>query len=211
MVKLQFSKHYEAVRSRLRRLPTLVNDAMDSKVKKDVVSVIREFQNGIKRNNFGLEPLQATTIRQKALSGAKSPRTPLYEAGDEKKNSLYNALSYRKIKNGYRLFRRRAKHHKADLPLNALLAIHENGAIINVTDKMRSFLHFIDIHLRADTLMIRIPPRPVVDKAINRSLKKRQKDEPVLKIRKAIEELINKGNTNLFNKLTKSEGIGSET
>lgn len=187
MAGFKFSSHFKAVQSRLRRLPKLVNDAMDSSIQRDVKNVIEEFQKGIRRNNFNLEALSPRTVRKKKSQGMPKPTTPLYGMGDSKKNSLINALAFRKIKNGYRLYRRRAKHWKADLPLNVLLAIHENGAIIE-----NGF---------GRGILIRIPPRPVVDLAIKRMLGKKKKGEPSREIRKAINQLINKGDMNIFNKI----------
>jgi len=201
MVKIKYSLHTEAVRSRIKRLPKLVNDAMDAQTRKDVINVIKEYRKGLLANNFRLEPLRPVTIDNKMSKGYDKPRLPLYGAGENEPNSLYNALSFRKIKKGYRLYRRRAKHHESDLPLNVLLSIHEQGALIRVTERMRAFLHYVNIHLRPDTKIIRIPPRPVVDKAIIRALRKKKEGEPSTSVNKAIQELINTGKENMFNKL----------
>lgn len=202
-VRFKPSKNFEAIRSRMRRLPKLINGAMDASAKKDIISVIEEYQKGIYRNNFGLQGLNDQTIRIKSEEGLSKPKTPFYGKGYSEKNSLINALFYRKIKNGYRLYRRRAKHHKADLPLNVLLSIHEHGAVIKVTKKMRNFLHYLGIHLKKETNVIRIPPRLIVNKAINRALRKKKKGEPSISIRAAINELIKKGNDSIFKKLTR--------
>ena len=155
-VRFQYSKTFAAIKSRIRRLPKLVNNVMDASVKRDITNVITEYKAGIKRNNFNLEVLKPRTVRKKQRKGYPKPRNPLYGMGESQKNSLINALAFRKIKNGYRLYRRRAKHHEANLPLNVLLAIHEHGAIIK-----NGF---------GKGILIRIPPRPVVDKAIMLSL-----------------------------------------
>lgn len=211
MVTLKLSKSFDAIRSRIRRLPKLVDGAMDAQTKKDVIRVIDEYQKGIKRNNFGLTPLSPATIKLKREKGLPKPTTTLYGEGDGEKNSLINALSFRKIKNGYRLVRRTAKHHESDLPLNVLLAIHEHGAIIRVTPRMRAFLHYIGIHLSKNTAYIRIPPRPVVDKAIVRALQKKKKEDPAREVRAAINELIRTGQENMFKKLNRDTGGKSET
>ena len=75
---------------------------------------------------------------------------------------------------------------------------------------MRSFLHYIGLHLKADTKVIRIPPRPVVDKAIKRMLKKKKKREPVKEIKKAMNKLIKTGDESEFRKLSKYE-VKNET
>ena len=42
----------------------------------------------------------------------------------------------------------------------SIAAVHEFGCTIGVTPKMRAYLHYQDIHLRASTQYIHIPPRP---------------------------------------------------
>ena len=51
------------------------------------------------------------------------------------------------------------KHESSGLTNAELGAIHEFGATINVTPKMRAFLHYIGVHLKADTTQITIPER----------------------------------------------------
>ena len=51
------------------------------------------------------------------------------------------------------------KHEHSDLTNGQLGAIHEFGATINVTDKMRAYLHYNGIHLKADTSTVVIPTR----------------------------------------------------
>lgn len=187
--KFKFSDNFKAVRSRIKRLPKLVNNALDAQTKKDIINVINEYKEGIKRNNFNLEALKDSTKKAKKRAGLPKPNTPLYGKGESRKNSLINALSFRKIKNGYRLYRRKAKHHSADLTLDVLLSIHENGAIIK-----NGF---------GKGIFIRIPPRPVVDKAIVRMLQKKKKRDDNKEVRKAINMLIREGKDNAFKKLYK--------
>lgn len=51
------------------------------------------------------------------------------------------------------------KHPDSGLTNAELGAIHEFGATINVTEKMRGYLHKIGIHLKKDTTSIVIPTR----------------------------------------------------
>lgn len=46
-----------------------------------------------------------------------------------------------------------------DLDMAGLGAVHEFGTTINVTPKMRAFLHHIGVHLRKDTTQVEIPSR----------------------------------------------------
>ena len=199
-VKVEFSKNYKAIQSRLRRLPKLVDETLDTFAKRDCSRVIKEYQKGIKRDLFPTERLHDQTIRIKSEEGYKQPDTPLYGSGEDEKDSLYNALAIRKIKKGYRLYVRWAKHYKANLQLRDLLNIHQRGALIMVTDKMRAYLHWIGIHLRADTRIIRIPPRPVLDMAIIKALEMRKKEDPAKQIKRAMSEYIKTGRDNLFKK-----------
>lgn len=199
-VKAKFSKNFQAVQSRLRRLPKLVGDTLDTFAKRDCVRVIVEYQKGIQRDLFPIDRLHDQTVRIKSEKGYQQPATPLYGAGEEEKDSLYNALAIRKIKNGYRLYVRWAKHHESDLQLRDLLNIHQRGALIMVTDKMRAYLHWIGIHLRADTFLIRIPPRPVLDMAIIKALEMRRREDPAKQIKQAMSEYIKTGRDNLFKK-----------
>lgn len=59
----------------------------------------------------------------------------------------------------------------SDLNMATLGAIHEFGATINVTDKMRKFLHFKGIHLKQDTQEINIPARPFLGTLLNKEIK----------------------------------------
>lgn len=205
-VKVKYSTNFEAVRSRLRRMPKLTQDAAEASIKRDLQNVIKEYQKGLEANNFRLTPLSSFTVQRKRDQGMQKPKAPLYGSGASDKNSLYNALAIRKIKGGWRLYRRKAKHHESGLPLNILLSIHENGAIIKVTAKMRAFLHYIGLHLKKQTTMIRIPPRPIVDKAIQRMLRKKKKHEVAKNIKKAMVKMIKTGNENELRKLGMSEG-----
>ena len=51
------------------------------------------------------------------------------------------------------------KHKHTDLTYAQLGAIHEFGATINVTDKMRAYFHSQGVYLKADTQQITIPAR----------------------------------------------------
>ncbi len=54
----------------------------------------------------------------------------------------------------------------ADLNTAELGAVHELGARITVTEKMRAFLHYMGIHLKKDTTEIEIPVRSFLREAL---------------------------------------------
>lgn len=187
-IKAKFSTSYAAKMARIKRLPRLVKESADTILKKDANGIIKEFRKGIKNNSFSLEALKEKTIEGKKRKGYSKPTVPLYGKGEGDGNSLINALAIRKLKNGYRIYKRKAKHHTANLSLESLLSIHENGALIR---QRRG----------GKTVLIRIPPRPVVDKAIQRYLRKKTREENTKQVRKAIRELIAQGKENEFNKI----------
>lgn len=185
MIKPKFSTKYAAVKSRIRRLPKLVEQTADTFSKKDAVALIETFQDGIKNDSFGLTRLKNKTILAKAKQGKPKPATPLYGDGETEDDSYINLFAIRKIKNGYRVFARWAKHHSAGIPLRDLFEIHEKGALIKM----------------ANGGIIRIPPRPAFSKAFRRFLNKKKKAENVKAVREAMNLLIRKGNEQAFQKL----------
>ncbi|MBE7084267.1 MAG: hypothetical protein E7373_06690 [Clostridiales bacterium] len=62
-------------------------------------------------------------------------------------------------------------HEGSGLNNATLGAIHEFGATVNVTDKMRKYLHFLGIHLKKDTQQIEIPSRPFLGTLLNKDVK----------------------------------------
>jgi hypothetical protein len=169
---------------------------------------VGEYKEGLKNDNFGLRRLNKISQEQKMLSGYSQPSTPLYGAGLNEKNSYINALRIKKIKSGYRVYISNAKHHEADLPLKVLFTIHEEGCLIKVTERMRAFLHYIGIHLKPTTEIIRIPPRPTRVKAFKRHLAKRLSGEDVKMARRTIADFIRTGNWQVFLKEKKNEVVG---
>jgi phage gpG-like protein len=68
-------------------------------------------------------------------------------------------------------------HPHSDLTMAHLGAIHEFGATIQVTEKMRAYLHHIGIHLKPETTTITIPTRSFLrDTFFNSQAKERLMD-----------------------------------
>lgn len=68
-------------------------------------------------------------------------------------------------------------HPHSDLTMAHLGAIHEFGATIQVTEKMRAYLHYIGIHLKPETTTITIPARSFLrDTFFNNEAKERLMD-----------------------------------
>lgn len=176
MVGFRFSDNYEAVKSRIRRLPKLIEDSADTFTKKDAVGVIEAFQDGIREDGLNLEQLQPQTVIAKQREGFTQPETPLYGEGDANRNSYINMFGIRKIKKGYRVYARWARH-RSGLPLRDLFLIHERGALIG----------------GPGGAVIRIPPRPAFNRAFARYLEKRLEAENVEAVQEAIRQYLETG------------------
>lgn len=185
MIKVKFSDTYTAKLKRIRRLPKLVEGAVDASTRRDVNGIVKDFQDGVRKDNFDLFDLQFKTIQSKRGKGYSKPSTPLYGLGDSGKNTYINMFIIKKLKKGYRIIPRWALHHSAGIPLRTLFFIHENGAIIN-TGKA----------------LIRIPPRPAFRKAFQRYLRRRLKGETSKDVRSAMRETIKTGKTTKFRRIT---------
>lgn len=90
--------------------------------------------------------------RQKSINGSKKVLKAL--------NTLMKELDKKvSIRVGIIGSQAYEKHPHSDLTMAHLGAIHEFGATIQVTEKMRAYLHHIGIHLKPETTTITIPAR----------------------------------------------------
>jgi hypothetical protein len=208
---IKFSDIYKAKIRRIQALPQLYDNVMYSMNKMYATQFIENYKRGIKNEDLQLQKLSKMTMKIKADQGLNKPATPLYGKGEENKNSLINAHGIRKMKNGYKVYLRKALHHdrtnlsnkKHPITLEKLALIHENGATINVNPGTRMLLGMqAGIWLKKTTAIMRIPPRPARLKALNKVLNKRllDKREKSLEVRKALSFYIN-GNTAIINRI----------
>jgi hypothetical protein len=193
MIDVRYSITFEAKRSRIRRLPRLVPPVLDSSLKRDAQGVIKEFQQGIIKNDLRLEPLKLSTIKRKRSHGAKKPENPLYDLGIDDPRSYVEMMKIVKLKNGYRVRPSSKKHHTSDLKLKDLFDVHEFGATINHPNGV-----------------IRIPPRSAFFLAYRRYMNKRRKMEPkpAVEVKRAITRFINEGKEATFKRIREKEVQG---
>lgn len=180
MIKVKYSNKYNALKSRLRRLPQLSVNMADAVAKRDAAELIDTFRDGIRKNNFALTPLKDETKTMKERLGYPKPGVPLYGLGDYDPSTYINLFRIRKLKRGWRVYASWAKHHKSGLQLRDLFEIHENGTIINAKRGDKAY-------------MIRIPPRPAWRKAKTRWIRKRSSRESAQEIGAAISDYLNTG------------------
>jgi hypothetical protein len=194
MIQFKLSNSFIAKQNRIKKLPLMLNDVMQSFTKKDANDFIKIFQDGIKQNSLGLKELNRMTVMSKREMGLSRPDSPLYAKGEETKNSLINAHYIKKIKNGYAVKLREARHHnltnpKSNITLKKLMMIHEHGATIKVTNSMRWALGLgYNLWLKKTTAQLRIPPRPARKKAYIKlmQMKAQNKRERSIQVRNAM-------------------------
>lgn len=107
----------------------------------------REVKKGIVSGSPGgqtFTPLSAVTIAQKGSS------KPLIDHGD-----LVGSVTYQVFNNNDSVFIGVKKGKEV-----SIAAVHEFGCSIPVTPKMRAYLHYQGIHLKASTQYVHIPARP---------------------------------------------------
>lgn len=207
MVKAIFSKHYEAVRSRVRRLPKLMISQMKAHARKDANGVIKEFHDGIKNDSLRLQRLKPATIESKERRGLMQPETPLYALGLEDKRSYVNMLHVRKV--GDRMYVVRPKHGyhhgkrwpgdepKQKIKLKDLFDVHEYGAVIN--------------NAFGKGIMVRIPPRPALRYAYKKYIRRRAREDPAVAVRIAIAKYIKAGDAVALKRIEAKLRKGFET
>lgn len=184
---IKFSNSYEAKKKRIARLPKMAEDAMMAHMKWNATQLILEFQDGIRKNNFGLEKMKQASITSKMRKTYKMPATPLYGLGDRSDKSYINMMRIKKIKHGYKVYPSWAKHHDSNLKLNELFKIHEYGCTFTTKNGTA----------------VRIPPRPAFFKAYERMMSKMERDsrETSKEVKRAMTQYVNEGKNNLFEKI----------
>lgn len=99
-----------------------------------------------------------------------------------------------------------------NLDLAGLGSIMEFGAVINVTPKMRAYLHYKGLHLKEDTTQIVIPPRSFLQMPLQKSrqlLKKINENFVGAGSMELAEYLVEEGDTELLEMLANAVGFGA--
>jgi hypothetical protein len=191
------SKKLQQIKYRIKMLPQYMDQYIDAKRKRDCKEIIDEFKDGIKNNKLGLEPLKQTTINSKASQGFPKPKVPLYGAGEMKKDrAFYNMLQIKRLKRGWKVTPSNKMHWSGKIKLSDLLDIHEKGCIIK-----NGF---------GKGALIRIPPRPALNRAYSRWAYKYRSKQPDKEIKKAVSTYIKSGKDLLLNNVVKRLAVKVE-
>jgi hypothetical protein len=188
-VQVKFSKEFEAVRSRIRRLPQLGVGLMEAGARSMCLAVRDRYQQGLEQADLRLRPLRPTTVASKGARGLEAPEIPLYGMGMEEPHALINAMEVVKVaEHRWALRPRDAWHHgkgePGDAPrhrirLRELHDVHEYGATI-----ANGF---------GRGVLIRIPPRPALRYAYRRVARGIARRDRVTDVRDAMGRYVRRG------------------
>lgn len=123
---MNYSNTPSAVRQRIRRLPKILGEIVDTMRKRDAEHVIQYWRSGLLNNSFNLAPLSPATIQKKIKQKYSAPNNPLYGLGMDGAYTYIKGLRYFKTKNGY-VVRMTGRHHDSKIDNKGLLMIHEYG------------------------------------------------------------------------------------
>ena len=191
MIKGKFSDKYYAKNRRVANLPEMYIGMIKGNLRKDALAVVRNFQKGIKGNEFGLKALADGTIERKRRQALDLPATPLYGKGLKVENKSYiNMLRIRELKNGYKVYPSEAYHHSGKVKLKLLFYVHEYGTMI-----------------KQGKAIIKIQPRPALFKAYQQTMTNRARDirERSRQVKRAVFMYINEATNKLAAQIENQE------
>jgi len=131
----------------------VLRQILDNSAKRAAVFLAAEVRTGIQRQAPGGQrfvPLHEFTKAKKGSSKA------LIDTGHLRRSIKEHKISHAAYLVGVH---RNTRAATGD-PLVNIAAVHEFGAHIRVTPRMRSYLHAQGLHLKPDTEEVVIPPRP---------------------------------------------------
>lgn len=126
---MTYSQTTSAIKARIKRLPKIYEDYIDTKRKRDANDFIAYWRSGILNNEFKLTPLADSTIAKKIKLGMARPQNPLYGLGFEGAYTYIKGMRIFRTKDGY-VVRMTGKHHDSKVDNHGLLLIHEYGCTL---------------------------------------------------------------------------------
>lgn len=139
------------LRQRYEKLKTIAKEYSKDMARGEAYELVSEYKFGLRDGSLRLRRLAARTIMAKRRMGFTQPDSPLYGKGLEGNRTLAKAFKVYKTGNSFTVKPSKQKHHSADLTLEQLHEIHENGCTIK-----NGF---------GRGIMIRIPARPAFKNA----------------------------------------------
>ena len=127
---MTYSQKTSAIKARIKRLPKIYKDKIDTMRKRDANDFIVYWRSGILNNEFKLTPLADSTVARKIRLGMARPQNPLYGLGFEGAHTYIKGMRVFRTANGY-VVRMTGKHHDSKIDNHGLLLIHEYGCVLN--------------------------------------------------------------------------------
>lgn len=126
---MKYSQKTSAIKARIKRLPKIYKEHIESARKRDANDFISYWKSGILNNEFKLTPLADSTIARKIKLGQARPQNPLYGLGFEGAHTYIKGMRAFRTKDGY-VVRMVGKHHDSKIDNHGLLLIHEYGCTL---------------------------------------------------------------------------------
>lgn len=127
---MTYSQKTSAIKARIKRLPKIYKDKIDTMRKRDANDFIAYWRSGILNNEFKLTPLADSTVARKIRLGMARPQNPLYGLGFEGAHTYIKGMRVFRTANGY-VVCMTGKHHDSKIDNHGLLLIHEYGCVLN--------------------------------------------------------------------------------
>lgn len=126
---MTYSQKTSAIKARIKRLPKIYEDRIDTMRKRDAKDFISYWRSGILNNEFKLTPLADSTVARKIRLKMARPQNPLYGLGFEGAHTYIKGMRIFRTKDGY-VVRMTGKHHDSKIDNHGLLLIHEYGCTL---------------------------------------------------------------------------------
>lgn len=167
MIVLKKTKGWINLEKKLRDRNTLKGkvEKILKKYKKIILLIALEHLKETIKKGRKLDRLADVTVKIKIKKRMPNPKSPLYGLGEDDPKSMMNGLVFKALgPGGYRIVPEGKHYSGADQKM--LWAVHEYGAVVKVTEKMRWFWLFeFGIPLKKTTAVIKIPKREPFAKA----------------------------------------------
>jgi hypothetical protein len=183
-------KGFESIKQKDKVTETLARKRTESFVKKHLEGIYKEIDKGLRGQRFGHKKLRPLTLDIRKASKTEDKKlAPLVGYGGMIKN-----LEIVKTGKGWVL---QPNNKYAVSPENGkktswkrIWSIHENGAKISVTQKMKNaFLYWWKIPLKVGSVL-KIEPRKTFDKAYRAYIRSAMKDRVNKDIEKELSKLL---------------------
>lgn len=188
MIRVEPDPAYLRAKEKFRKLPILYRDIVHAGTKAHAEGVKETLEVGLRKGNLVRPKLSSLTLAIRKAKNQSFPTSPIVGAGDAIRN-----LEVRKVSDGYALEPKETIASGSRISWAKIWSIQENGAIVPVTEKLRTFFGMtFGLWFRASTRFLVVPARHPIRKAVNRYLRSEAKKRTNRDISEKIKLLIEK-------------------